>query len=101
MSSSKKRSYDREFKLQAIKLVIEQGYKLTEAAANLGIGVSSLGKWVRKYRENNAPSSAFPRKGHLSPHDEELKRLQKQVRKLEREREILKKALGFFAENPE
>lgn len=101
MSSRIRRTFDQEFKLQAVKLVTEQHYKITEAAINLGIGVSTLGKWVRKYQEDNDPQSAFPGKGRLRPQDEELVRLKKEVAKLKREREILKKALGYFAENPE
>jgi len=46
MSSREKRSFDREFKLQAVKLVTEQGYKIAEAATNLGIGISTLDKGV-------------------------------------------------------
>ncbi len=101
MSSIIRRAFDQEFKLQAVKLVTEQHYKITEAATNLGVGASTLGKWIRKYREENDLQSAFPGKGKLRPQDEELARLKKENAKLKREREILKKALGYFAEHPE
>ena len=101
MSSQTRRRFDKEFKNQAIQLVTEQNYSIVEAANNLGIGISTLGKWVRKYKEANDLESAFPGKGKRRPEDEELLRLKKEVEKLKREREILKKALGYFAEHPE
>lgn len=91
-----KRKFDQEFKIQAIKLVIEQGYQIKEAAENLGIGTSTLGKWVRKYRSNT--DSAITGKIKRSPEGEELNRLRKEITKLKQERAILKKALGYFAE---
>jgi len=47
MSNKTRRNFTREFKDEAVKLVTEQGYTLTEAAANLGIGLSTIGKWLR------------------------------------------------------
>jgi transposase len=91
MSNNTRRKFDRSFKAQAVKLVTEQGYKVTEAAVNLGIGVSTLGKWVRKYKEETDSYHAFPGKGRLNPRDYELNRLEKEVAKLKREREILKR----------
>lgn len=95
-----KKSYDREFKLEAIKLVIDQGYKIKDAANNLGIGLSTLGKWIRTYQKDNDIATVFPGKGNLRPHDAELKNLQKELERVKRERDILKKALGYFA-NPQ
>lgn len=95
-----KRVFDQSFKVEAVKLVIEQGYQVKEAADNLGIGLSTLAKWIRAYKKDNHPEVAFPGKGNLRPHDAELKNLQKELERVKRERDILKKALGYFA-NPQ
>jgi transposase len=70
---------------------------MTEAAENLGIGTSTLGKWVRKYRSGSGVKTVTG-KTKYTPEAEELNELRKQIAKLKREREILKKALGYFAE---
>lgn len=92
---SKKREYTAEFKIEAVGLVKDQGYKVAEAARSLGVHPSVLGRWVREYRENN--EAAFPGKGNLSPEQEELRSLRKEVKELRMEKEILKKATAFFA----
>jgi transposase len=101
MSDKTRRNFTQEFKIEAIKLVKEQGYSVIEASTNLGIGLSTLSKWINKHARTPDKAFAFPGKGHVNPHEFELKRLQKEVEKLKREREILKKALGYFAENRE
>jgi transposase len=91
----KRKSYTRQFKLDAVKLVIEQGYKVSEAARNLGIHHSSLRRWKNELDTNS--TQAFPGKGHMCPEKEELYRLRREVKQLRMEREILKKAAAFFA----
>jgi transposase len=95
MSEQKKRTYPPEFKEDAVRLVTEQGYKVTEAARNLGIHPSVLHRWKGQLASEGP--TAFPGKGHLTPEKEELQRLRKKVKRLEMEREILKKAAAFFA----
>lgn len=101
MSTRKHTSYTTEFKIEAVKLVLDQGYKQVEAARNLGIETSLLGKWVRSAKAESDPLSAFPGKGNLKPADAELAELKKQLYKVTRERDILKKAIGYFASQPE
>jgi transposase len=91
----KRKNYTRQFKVDAVKLVTEQGYKVSEAARNLGIHHSSLRRWKKELDTNS--SQAFPGKGHMHPEKEELDRLHKEVKQLRMEREILKKAAAFFA----
>ena len=91
----KRRRFSKQFKIDAVKLVTEQGYKVSEAARNLGIHHSSLRRWKKQFETNG--NQAFPGKGHMSPEKEELDRLRKEVKKLRMEREILKKAAAFFA----
>lgn len=93
--AQKRKHYSKQFKFDAVKLVTEQGYKVSEAARNLGIHHSSLRRWKNELETNS--SQTFPGKGHMSPEKEELHRLRKEVKKLQMEREILKKAAAFFA----
>ena len=78
-----------------MRLVTEHGYQMSEAARNLDIHVNMLRKW-KKAMEGNG-SAAFPGKGQRSPEQEELYRLRQENQRLQMERAILKKALGFFA----
>jgi transposase len=70
--------------------------KLAPAARELGISGFVLKKWVQQYRAHG--DQAFPGKGNLLPHEEELRRLQRENHRLKTEKEILKKAISFFAE---
>lgn len=101
MTNRKYTYYTKEFKLEAVKLVIEQGYKQIEAADNLGIERSLLGKWVRAYKQEHNSALSFPGKGKQNTKDAELTELKKQLNKVTRERDILKKAVGYFAAQPE
>jgi transposase len=68
----------------------------------LGIGLSSLNRWKTNYlKANGEVKVAFPGKGNLSPYEAELKALKKENEKLKRERDILKKAMAYFAKVPE
>ena len=96
--TQKRKHYSKQFKVDAVKLVIEQGYNVSEAARNLGIHHSSLRRWKKQLETNG--NQAFPGKGNLSSEKEELYQLRKEVKRLRMEREILKKAAAFFANEP-
>ena len=98
MNKGKRRKYDREFKIEAVKLVTERGTPIAEAARNLGIHENLLRTWKKKYEEDSADS--FPGKGHLKPQDEQLRRLRRKLADVEEERDILKKALAIFSKEP-
>lgn len=93
----KRKSYTREFKIEAVKLITEKGYSIAEASRNLGVEYSVLRRWKEQFSKD--PSSAFPGKGHLSPQDEELRRLKRELEKTKEERDILKKAVAYFAKD--
>jgi transposase len=93
----KRKSYTREFKIEAVKLITEKGYSIAEASRNLGVEYSVLRRWKQQFTKD--PSSAFPGKGHLSPQDEELRRLKRELEKTKEERDILKKAVAYFAKD--
>jgi transposase len=91
----KRPNYTKEFKQDAVRLVIYQGYSCPEAARRLGIPISNVTRWVRQYRENQQDLSD----GGVTRRDLEAenRRLKKENKRLEMEREILKKAAAFFA----
>jgi transposase len=97
--TKKRKRLSKQFKVDAVKLVIEEGYKVSEAARNLGIHHSSLRRWIKELKSEG--EQAFPGKGHMTPEKEELYRLRKENKRLRMEREILKKATAFFAKESE
>jgi transposase len=92
-----KKFYTKEFKLEAVKLVLEQALSITEASQKLGVAHSSLSRWAHDFQNNGAHS--FPGKGKLLPWEQEKKEFEKRLKKAEMVNDILKKALGFFAEH--
>jgi len=96
MSKKKKnQSYTPEFKEDAIKLVIEQGYSNTEVARRLGVNSSNVSRWVRLHKQDQEDigSNGVTRR-ELEAENRQLK---KENKRLQMEREILKKAAAFFA----
>jgi transposase len=93
MSKRKRRNFTDEFKEEAVKLVTEEGYKISEAARSLGIHENLLGRWKK---ELSSPGKS-PSSSHSTESMEtEIKRLRKENKRLKMEREILKKATAFF-----
>ena len=91
MTTKVRKKYTEEFKREAVKLVTEQSYKMSEAARNLGVHVSLLRRWKEQLEAEE--------KGEGLSVDErqELRQLRAEVKRLRMEREILKKAAAFFA----
>lgn len=96
--STVSKRYDKEFKLGAVKLVVEEGKTFAEVVASLGVSEPSLRQWVRAYRRDKG--DAFPGSGKLTPQDDEVRRLREELRITKMERDILKKTIAFFAERP-
>jgi len=92
---AKRKFYTPEFKLQAVKMVTEQKLSVAEAARRLGVHESRLHEWKKAHLKDGA--DAFPGSGRQTPPEEENRRLQAEVKRLEVERDILKKATAFFA----
>ena len=90
-----RKKYTKEFKLDAKALVLEQNYSQAEASRNLGINPNLLGRWIKE--AENDDGLAFRGNGKLTADQEEIRNLKAQVKRLEMEREILKKATVFFA----
>ena len=97
MSKKKRKSYSREFKLEAVGLITQKGYSIAEASRNLGIEYSVLRRWKTQLADD--PQNAFPGKGKLKAQDEDLRRIKHELERVKEERDILKKALAYFAED--
>ena len=92
---TKRKQYSKEFKLDAISLVLDQGYTRTQAAHSLGINANMLRRWIQEQHSDDG--HAFRGNGKMTPDQEEIRTLKAQVKRLEMEKDILKKATVFFA----
>jgi len=90
-ANGKKRRFDRDFKISAVKMVTEGGHKTAEVARSLGIHPNRLYHWKRQFSDSG--DKAFVGKGHLG----EMAALRRKLREAEMERDILKKAVGIFS----
>jgi transposase len=95
MNPKVRKKYSQEFKLDAVKLVTEQGYRISEASRNLDVNISVFRRWIKELEKDKA--AAFPGNGRMTPEQEEIRRLREENKRLLMEREILKKATAFFA----
>ena len=90
-----RRTFTPEFKAQAVKLVTEQGRSVAEVARDLDLSESLLRSWKQALAADGP--RAFPGRGNLPALEDELRRLRAENRRLQMERDILKKATAFFA----
>lgn len=91
MGTKERRTFTEEFKREAVRLVETSGLTIRQVAEDLGVGLSTLTRWLRLYRDQELLSG---------PHDDvdrELTRLRKENELLRAERDLLKKATAFFA----
>ena len=91
-----RKQYTKEFKLDAISLVLDQGLTIAEAARSLEIRANMLGRWIKENEADNN-GQAFRGNGKLTPDQEEIRRLKIENKQLKLERQILKEAAVFFA----
>ncbi len=93
-----RRKYDREFKEDAIRLIVDGGRTVREVARDLGIHENMLHRWKQEYLQDKEHS--FPGKGNMKPQEEEIFKLKRKIADLEEDRAILKKALAIFSKHP-
>ena len=91
----RRRKFNREFKVEAVKLVRERGVSVAQAARDLDVHENVLRKWIKEFGAD--PAHSFPGRGQMKPEQLEIERLRREVNKLKAERDILKKAAAFFA----
>jgi len=92
-----RRKFDRQFKIDAVNLVINGDRSVKDVADSLGVAATVLYRWIRIY--NKDQSESFPGKGRLGSQEEEIRRLRRELEQAREDREILKKALEFFSKN--
>jgi transposase len=90
-----RRQYTREFKIEAVQLSEESDRPIIDVANDLGIHPNTLYKWRKQLLEEG--EEAFPGHGKMKASDEEVRRLRRELGRAREERDILKKAIAFFA----
>ena len=93
-----RKTYTREFKLQALRMMTDQALSVAEVARRLGVRENCLRTWTKAAKEQGP--DAFPGHGHPTPAEDELRRLRAEVQRLRAERDLLKKAAAYFASPP-
>ena len=86
MKSKKRESYNKEYKIHAVRMITEDGQRASEVARNLGINPNLLYHWKQLYIEDNEVS--FPGHGNLKPQDEYIRKLEQENKTLKAERDI-------------
>ena len=93
-----RKTYSQEFKINAVRMITEEGRRISEVSRDLGISYNMLCQWKRKLQEDQ--QEAFPGHGKLKSKDDYIHRLERENKRLKDERDILKKATIFFAKEP-
>ena len=89
------KNYTEEFKIEAVKQVLERGYSQSDVAKRLGVNRKTMSGWVKRY----GPESE---RYEQSRRDQgEIRRLQTELKRVTEERDILKKAAAYFAKESE
>jgi len=94
MTIQRRRTFTPEFKLEAAQLVVQQNYSIREAANAMNVGKSTMDKWVRQLRNELNGTATHPTA--LTPDQQKIKALEKRIRRIELEKEILKKATALL-----
>ncbi|BCN93144.1 transposase [Thiomicrorhabdus immobilis] len=89
-----RRTFSAEFRLESAQLVVDQGYTAAEAAEAMGVGLSTMNKWVKQLREERKGKT--PKASALTPEQIEIQQLKKRIKYLEEEKDILKKATALL-----
>jgi len=92
-----RRTFTPQFNKDAVRLVTDEGKSVNEVATHLGIARSLLQRW--KEQLATTPREAFPGRGRLAPQARRIRDLETKLREVTQERDILKKALAYFADD--
>ncbi len=90
-----RRSFTRDFKNEAVKLVMESGRPTAQVARALGLTPHLLRRWTQEVASD--PVESFPGKGRRKPHEEELARLKRDLARVTQERDFLNSVAAYFA----
>jgi len=89
-----RRSFSTEYKHEAAKLVLDQGYSMTEAARSLDVGQSALRRWIKQLQQER--SGTTPASKAMTSEQKRIQELEAKVKRLEQEKTILKKATALL-----
>ena len=94
MTTRKKRNFSPEFRLECAQLIVDQDYSVREASEAMNVGKSTIDKWARQLRaeREGKPNQGSP----LTPDQQRIKVLEKQLKRVEMEKDILKKATALL-----
>lgn len=94
MTKPNRPNFSPEFRLEAAQLVVDQGYSARDAAEAMGVGKSTMDTWVRQLRSER--DGVTPKAAPMMEEQRRIRELEKQVKRLELEKEILKKASALL-----
>ena len=94
MTGKRRPNFSPEFKLESAQLVVDQNYSVRQAAEAVNVSASSMDKWSRQLREERNGTSSMP--NALSPDQRKIQELEKRIKRIETEKEILKKATALL-----
>lgn len=89
------KTYTREFKQEAVRLVKSSGKPLSQIARDLGVSETALYNWSKQLAEQG--EQAFPGSGHQTAEQEEIRRLKRELEVTRQERDILKKVVSIYS----
>ena len=94
MKTRPKRNFSPEFRLEAAQLVVDQNYSIRAAAEAMNVGHSTMDKWVRQLRQERNGES--PKATPMTPDQLKIRELENRIRRIEMEKDILKKATALL-----
>lgn len=92
--TKRRRTFNPEFRLESAQLVVDQGYTIKAACESMGVRKSTMENWVRQLRQERRGET--PKATALTPDQRRIQELEKQLRRVETEKEILKKATALL-----
>ena len=92
MSNNKRTTYPLEFKISSVQLASDSDHPVAQTARDLGVNVNTMHNWIVRYSNSNKNNMA-----NKENSSEEIKRLKKELAMVKQERDLLKKAAGYFA----
>ena len=95
-TKQRRKRYDRDFKISAVKLILEKHQSVAKVSRDLGVSQNSLHLWRKALLEDSR--NCFPGNGKVTEYDEEMRQLRYELEIVKEERDILKKAVGIFSE---
>ena len=94
MTEKNRSSFSPEFKLEAAQLVTDKGYSVKEAALAMGVSDSAMRAWVKQLKSERQGIS--PKASPLTPEQQKIRELEREIKRIEEEKEILKKATALL-----